>query len=187
MLNSELPNQFSSVLVYNVIFSAIKPVGALLFGLGFWSVSKSVQNKAVKDYMMISAYGVSLLFTANQPLGLVFAPYPPFGLVTICFMGLASYLLAVGIYASALSVANDSLLRRTIRNKVNQQTGLLDRIGTAQMLRQIEDFVERSRVISAKMEMESGVEPSLNDDEIRDYISKVISEIKPKDNGKSKR
>ena len=37
------------------------------------------------------------------------------------------------------------------------------------------------------MEMESSIEPSLNDDEIRDYISKVISEIKPKDNGKSKR
>ena len=123
-------------LIYNLIFSASKPVGALLFGLAFWSVSKSVQNTAVTDYMMISAYGVTLLFTANQPLGLIYAPYPPFGLVTICFMVLASYLLAVGIYASALSVANDSLLRRTIRNKVNQQTGLLDRIGTARMLHQ---------------------------------------------------
>ena len=148
-------------LIYNLIFSASKPVGALLFGLGFWSVSKSVQNSAVQNYMMISAYGVTLLFTANQPLGLIFAPYPPFGLVTICFMGLASYLLAVGIYASALSVANDSLLRRTIRNKVNQQTGLLDRIGTAQMLRQIEDFVERSRVISLKWKWKAALNPRL--------------------------
>ncbi|MGI0001695.1 MAG: hypothetical protein ACRD42_01285, partial [Nitrososphaeraceae archaeon] len=102
-------------IVYNVIFSAIKPVGALLFGLGFWSVSKSVHNKAVKDYMMISAYGVSLLFTANQPLGLVFAPYPPFGLVTICFMGLASYLFYLGIYSASISVSEDSKLRQSIR------------------------------------------------------------------------
>jgi hypothetical protein len=166
-------------IIYSVVFSAAKPIGALLFGIGFWSVSKSVQNKAVKDYMMISAFGITLIFTANQPLGLIFAPYPPFGLVTICFMGLGSYLLAVGIYASALSVANDSILRRTIRNKVTQQTSLLDRIGTAQMMREIENFVlQSSRDISSKMQSESGVESSLSDEEIRDYISEVISEVK---------
>jgi hypothetical protein len=48
-----------------------------------------------------------LLFTSNQPLGLTFLSYPPFGLATISFFGLASYLSLIGVYSSAISVAND--------------------------------------------------------------------------------
>ena len=41
-------------------------------------------------------------------------PCPPFVLVTVSFFGLASYLLLIGIYSSAVSVAEDSNLRRSI-------------------------------------------------------------------------
>jgi hypothetical protein len=61
----------------------------------------------VKEYMTISAFGMMLLFTSNQPLGLTFLSYPPFGLATISFFGLASYLILIGVYSSAISVAND--------------------------------------------------------------------------------
>jgi hypothetical protein len=165
--------------VYNIIFSAAKPIGALLFGIAFWSLSRTIPNDAVKNYMIISAYGVTLLFTTNQPLGLIFTPYPPFGLATICYIGLASYLLVVGIYSSAVSVANDSLLRRSIRKSVTQKANLLDKIGTAQMQHQIETIVlESTRALSSRIEDKSGVEPSLGEEELRDYISKVIEEVK---------
>ena len=49
-----------------------------------------------------------LFFTSNQPVGLTFLPYPPFGLVTICFIAPASDLILVGIYTVALSVSNDT-------------------------------------------------------------------------------
>jgi hypothetical protein len=67
-----------------------------------------------KDYMLISAYGMMLLFTSNQPIGLLLVPYPPFGLATISFMGLASYLIFVGIYSAAVSVSEDTKLRQSI-------------------------------------------------------------------------
>ena len=64
---------------------------------------------------------MTLLFTSNQPLGLIFAPYPPFGLATICYMTLASYLILLGIYSSAISVANDTTLRRSIKKSLIQE------------------------------------------------------------------
>jgi hypothetical protein len=64
---------------------------------------------------------------------LVSSPYPPFGLPTISFIGLASYLVLAGIYSSAISAAEDSKLRQSIRNFALKETKLLDSIGMAQM------------------------------------------------------
>jgi hypothetical protein len=65
--------------------------------------------------MLISAFGIMLIFAANQSIYLVLVPYPPFGLVTVSFMGLASYLFYLGIYSASISVSEDSKLRRSIR------------------------------------------------------------------------
>ena len=59
--------------------------------------------------------------------------YPPFGLIMISFFGLASYLLLIGIYSSAISVAEDSNLRRSIRSFAMKESRLLDSIGMAQV------------------------------------------------------
>jgi hypothetical protein len=107
-------------------------------------VAKHLEDSNVKGYLIISACGMCLLFASDQPTSLILAPYPPFGLVTICFMGLASYLLYLGIYSSALSVSEDSRLRQTIRKaalKESQQ--FLDAIGTAEMEQEI-----KRRVVS---------------------------------------
>ena len=160
-------------IIYNLIFAATKPIAALLFGMAFWRISRTVLNSLVRKYMIISAYGITLLFTANQPLGLLSTPYPPFGLATVCYVGLASYLMLIGIYSSAVSVANDSLLRRNIRKSVNQNADLLGNIGTAQMQGQIEGIVlEKSKDLLTTMGNQSGIEASMDDEEIRElYIN----------------
>ena len=56
-----------------------------------------------------------LLFISNQAVILATASYPPLGLATVSFMGLSSFLVFIGIYATAVSVAEDIKLRRTIR------------------------------------------------------------------------
>ena len=88
--------------------------------------------------MIISAYGMVLLFISNQAVLLVIVPYPPFGLATISLIGLSSYLILIGIYSSATSVAQDAKLRVSIRKSVEQQSKLLDTIGTAQMEQEIQ-------------------------------------------------
>jgi hypothetical protein len=167
-------------IIYNLIISATKPVGALLFGLGFWSISRRVQNRSVQNYLLISAYGVALLFTANQPLGLIYAPYPPFAVVTICFMVLASYLFYLGIYSSSVSVSEDRKLRQSIRNAaIKESTKFLHSIGTAEMVRDIErKVVSATEATRDNMERETGISSSVDDEDIKKYVQQVLHEVK---------
>jgi hypothetical protein len=72
-----------------LIYTVAKPSGGILFGLAFWTIAKNLSNQFVKRYMLISAFGMMLLFAANRPTFLVLVPYPPFGLVTCILYGLS--------------------------------------------------------------------------------------------------
>ena len=48
---------------------------------------------------------------------------------------LSCYLIYAGLYYSAISVSQDTALRKSIRKSVMDQSKLLDKIGTAQMER----------------------------------------------------
>ena len=56
-------------------------------------------------------------------------------------MGLASYLVLIGIYSSAISISEDSRLRSSIRNFAIKEANLLDSIGTAHMEQEIQKKV----------------------------------------------
>ena len=148
--------------------------------MAFWTLARSIrQDNAVRNYMIISAYGFVLLFASNQAIVLVTAPYPPFGLATISFVGLSSYLLMVGIYSSAISVSLDIGLRNAIRKSVTEQSNLLHSIGTAQMEKELQSRVLTiSRKISDKIEEETGVESSMTEVEMKQYLNDVLKEIK---------
>ena len=89
--------------------------------------------------------------------------------------------MLAGIYSSAISVAQDSRLRRTIRNSVQQQSSLLDKIGTAQMQQEIENSVLSTIKSQAEnLRTETGIDTSLDEDEIKEYMNEVIAEILPK-------
>lgn len=168
--------------VYNLIFTVAKPAGGILFGLAFWTIARHLSNPAVKRYMLISAFGVMLLFAANQTTYLVLVPYPPFSLVTISFMGLASYLFYLGIYAASISVAEDSRLRRTIRRAaIKESTKFLDSIGTAEMEQEIEKrVIAMTSAAQTNVERETGISSSLDEGEIKKYLQEALQEIKGK-------
>jgi hypothetical protein len=168
-------------IIYTLIISGSKPAGGVLFGIAFWSIAKGVKRSAVKDYMIISAYGIMLLFTSNQATVLITAPYPPFGLATISFMGLSSYLILVGIYSSAISVAQDVKLRKSLRKSVEQQSNILDNIGSSQMEQEIRKKATKiMKDLSYQTEQMTGIQTSLQEQDIQQYLNKVIEEIKGK-------
>ena len=64
-----------------LVFTLSKSAGGILFGIAFWTAIRNIhESSVVRNYMIISAYGLVLLFTSNQANVLVTAPYPPFGL-----------------------------------------------------------------------------------------------------------
>jgi hypothetical protein len=167
-------------IVLTLIFTFSKPAGGVLFGIAFWTVARNIrQDSAIRNYMIISAYGLVLLFVSNQAIVLAEVPYPPFGLVTVSFIGLSAYLVLLGIYASAISVSEDSKLRQSMREVALKEAKFLDSIGTAQMEQEIQ-----SRVIALtkqnqdRMAEESGIQSSLTDDEMKEYLKQVIEEVK---------
>jgi hypothetical protein len=167
--------------VYTLFFSATVPAGAILFGIAFWSVARNMGRSMVKQYMMISAYGMMLLFSSNQASGLVLAPYPPFGLVTACLTGLSSYLVLLGIYSSAISVSEDAKLRQSIRKAAMADSRILDSIGTAQMEQELQNKVLTiAKKASNTMTEETGVQTSLTEEDMKEYLHEVIKEIKKK-------
>jgi hypothetical protein len=137
--------------------------------------------------MIISAYGLVPLFASNQAIVLVTAPYPPFGLATISFMGLSAYLVVVGIYSSAVSVSLDVGLRKTIRKSVMEQSKLLDSIGTAQMEQELQSRVLTiTRKMSDKMEEETGVEASMTEEDMKQHLNNVLKEIRTSRSGRGR-
>src|SRR5918995_4757406 len=152
---------------------------AILFGLAFRMVAKTIRhNSAVRDYMAISAFGFVLLFISNQST-LIASPYPPFGFLTVGFMGLSAYLIYVGIYSAAVSMSEDTKLRQSIRRSAIEDSKMLVSIGAAQIQEQLErrvigDAKERAET----MTRETGVQLSLSEADMRMYLSNVMREIK---------
>jgi cytochrome c553 len=60
-----------------------------------------------------------------------------------------------------------------------EQSKLLDSIGTAQMERELQtSILTIAKKTSDEMKENSGIEASLSEDDIRDYMSLVIKELK---------
>lgn len=170
-------------IIYTLFLYSVKPIGGILFGIAFWRMSKSIDHVQIKNYMIISAYGMMLMFTSNQPTGLIQAPFPPFGLVTAAFFGLAAFLFLIGVYTSAISVSQDRNIRKYIQNYAKQLT-FLGGIGSSEMEKEIQKIVKNVMTeVEAKaqtLENTTGIESSLQEQDIKEYIKIAIQEARSK-------
>ena len=156
----------------------------ILFGLGFRSIAKSIsQTSKVRDYMIITAYGFILFFTAAAAT-ISGAGYPPFGIASVLLVGPFSYLILIGLYSSAISIAEDSKLRQSIKASTKEELKLLDSIGISEIQQEIERKVTAvTKANAAILTQQSGIEPSLTDEEIHKLLSQLTTEIRRKKEG----
>jgi hypothetical protein len=130
--------------------------------------------------MAIAACGTVLLYVTLQAQ-VSQAAYPPFGLVSTACVGLSTYLMYIGLYSSAVTVSQDLALRQSISKSVTAQSKLLDSIGTAQMKTELQRRVLTvAKKASDDMAEKTGVEASMTEDEIKDYIGRLIKELESK-------
>ena len=127
--------------------------------------------------MIIAAYGFVLFYVTSITIASQ-AAYPPYGLASVSFTGLSCYLIYNGLYFSAISVSQNTALRQSIRKSVMEQSKLLDSIGTAQMERELQSRVLTiTKKASAIMTEKTGVETSMNEEDIKNYMELVMREI----------
>lgn len=164
-----------------LIFSVGAVLSGILFGAAFLSIARTLkQGSALRNYMTITAYGMVLFYVTLQAQ-VTQAAYPPFGLVSTACIGLSTYLIYIGLYSSAVTVSQDLALRQSIRKSVTAQSKLLDSIGTAHMESELQRRVLTvAKKASGDMAEKTGVESSMTEDEIKDYIERVMKELESK-------
>jgi hypothetical protein len=165
-------------IILTAFLSLSRPIGGLTFGVVFWRISRRLRyEKKMRTYMLISGWGILLLFATNQATSQTVVPYPPFGLVTSTALILATYLMLLGIYNSARLVSTNAGLRRSIY-KHALESRLLNLIGTAEMDREIQKTVTTILQDKDVKEMRSEEHLDLDAEELKKHLDFVIKEVK---------
>ena len=166
------------VYTYNIIGSIlVRPVGGAILGVAFLLVSRKIHDPGVKDLYETLSLGIMLLAISNVDARIYLLPYPPFGLVTISFMGISSYLLMVGIYYSSISTSMNSQIRSMIARSVDKELSFLSNISRSQMEKQIQNRVKvLTERFANDLAEDSGVGMNLKPEEIAHQITLVMKE-----------
>src|SRR6266540_4727872 len=120
--------------IYTILFSASKQVGAFLFSLSFLIASAVVPKDSVRKSLLISCIGMTILFSSIEITPLNYKVFPPYGVITEAFIPLGAFLLLVGIFTSAVNLSQDGELRRDFRKSAVAQLNLLRTIEIAAQL-----------------------------------------------------
>ena len=173
---------FSSPVLYGVlnvtIFSATKQIGALFFSLVFLAASTLVTRNEMQKYLLISGIGMAILYGSIEIDTLLFATYPPFGVVTVSFIPMGSYLVFSGMVLSARLIAHDKELRSEFYKTAMSQLKLLKAIGVTEMEKELLKSYKSVEKQHKLPEMES---TRFEKDNVREALHEVVDEL-DKDN-----
>jgi hypothetical protein len=172
------PSENVDAMTNVLIFSFAGILTGIIFGAAFLSVARTLQKESdLRNHMIMAAYGFILFYISGTAMASQ-AAYPPYGLVSISFIGLSCYMIYSGLYSSAVTVSQDVALRHSIRKSVTEQSKLLDSIGTAQMEQELQSRVLTiTKKLSDRMEEETGVEASMTVEDMKEQIEMVRKEI----------
>jgi hypothetical protein len=160
-----------------LFFGLTKTAGGIFFAIGFWTMATSIKNKAIKNYLRLSGFGILQIFVATQASSVLIGPYPPFGVIALSSMALASNLTFVGIFYTALSIAKETNVRIEISQKV-KKLAMIGKMGTAQMeedlLREVKPIVDKHH------EEKDEIPTSLEEEDIKLFVRNALDEIRKK-------
>jgi hypothetical protein len=189
------PFVVSSPVLYGIvnvtIFSATKQIGALFFSLAFLvAASTLVTRYEMQKYMLITGIGVAILFGSIEIDTLLYAAYPPFGLITVSFIPMGSYLVLTGITLSATLLARDKELRGEFYRSAMSQLSLLKTIGVTEMenelIKTYKSLQKQTRSLDTKetrfekdnvREILHGLVDDLDKDDVREILHDVLSDV----------
>jgi hypothetical protein len=161
-----------------LIFSFAGILSGIIFGAAFLSVARTLRkDSTLRNYMIIAAYGFVLFYISGSAMAAQ-AAYPPYGIVSVSFVGLSCYLIYIGLYSSAVTVSQDTALRLSIRKSLTDHSKFLHSLGTAHMEQELQSAVLKiTKKHSDMMTQKTGVEASMTDNDIKEYMSIVMDEI----------
>ncbi|HZD36039.1 MAG TPA: HAMP domain-containing sensor histidine kinase [Nitrososphaeraceae archaeon] len=169
-----LPDDSESRYYQRIIYRAGTIGSSVLFGAAFYLIARDVPSGRVKDYLTISAIGIIMVGVAFS----ISAFQQTYGAAGHSLVFISSYLFALGFYASAIFLTQDTKLRESIKKTAYRESELLIREGTPHLEQEIERRVLASAHTQEQILIDrSGVQPSLTPKEMKQYLSKVLNQI----------
>ena len=179
-----------------LLFSATKQIAALFFSIAFLTATSLITKHEMRKYLLISAIGITILYSSININTLLYATYPPFGIITISLMPIGSYLVFTGLTVSATLVSRDKALRKEFYNNAISQLTLLKTIGVSEMEKElINDYksIEKHSETTPKhverddvREILHNIVDDLDKENVREILHDVLSELYFKDHEKRK-
>ena len=122
---------------------------AILFFVTFSSLSKSIRvEHRLKNYLFITGVGLLLYFISDQAT-IEQHPYPPYGLITLVFLCLSSYLVFVGLLSSAISTQKEKfygIIKKLNSEKKQKEIELFPLTSLKSSLLDIKDKLDSLRI-----------------------------------------
>lgn len=153
-------------------------LGGAFFGIAFFTIASKLTGRGQqRKALILTGIGIMFLFASKDISTLIISSYPPLGAVSIAFVGLASYMVYLGIYSAASLTARDKNLRRDLRQKVENNVMLLKSIAASQDELDIEKNVKHVMNLSTQWQEENR-QLDMTPEEIREIAKDVILMVK---------
>jgi hypothetical protein len=164
--------------IYIIIFSATKQVGGVLFSIVFLTAATKIRQPNLQNSLKIAAIGIAVVFSSTEINSLLYAAYPPYGVLTIMLMPLGSYCLFIGLFASARLVSQDKKLRKEFFQSAEKQLGLLKTIGTVQMEKELEKSL--NSILKRTSILKESKDDYRGEENVRELVQEVLEELRSK-------
>lgn len=160
---------------YVLIYNITGQIGALFFSLSFLVASNLVAKSKVRQSILISGIGIAIIFGSLEITTLQYTLYPPYGLITLAFMPLGSYLLFTGILTSAQNVSRNIEIRQELYKSTKSELSFLKEIGEAQ---RVQELVSKCKNIAKRTPIPGETDNfDLEQEEIMEIINNVLNEL----------
>jgi len=164
-----------SATFYVLIYNITGQIGALFFSISFLIASNLVAKSKVRQSILISGIGIAIIFGSLEITTLQYTLYPPYGLITLAFMPLGSYLLFIGILTSAQNVSRNIEIRQELYKSTKSELSFLKEIGEAQ---RVQELVSKCKNIAKRTPIPGETDNfDLEQEEIMEIINNVLNEL----------
>ena len=164
--------------VYILLFSATKQVGGILFSIVFLTAATKIKQPHLQNSLRIAAIGIAVVFSSLEINSLLYAAYPPYGVLTIMLLPLGSYCLFMGLFASARLASQDKKLRREFYQSAEKQLAFLQTLGKVQMENELEKNLKS--ILKRSSVLDESRDDYRRKENVRELVQEVIDELRSK-------
>jgi hypothetical protein len=167
-----------SILAYSLIFGPSKQVGGFLFGLIFLIMARNIKRTPIRLFINLTGIGIALLFGSTILYGLPYIVSPPFGVITLLFMNLASYMVFFGLYISVRELSRDQKVYRELY-KLKEEFSIIKNLSKAEMERTLS---KKIAIILNKPDIKANsiIELDENISDYKEWVSEVMGVVRRK-------